>query len=371
MDSSRFDPSAISLGANFWPPPPFPDEPSKGNLLWAPPPPSQEAAAQASGFTKVGLAQLRPDLFGHLVAPEPNPQTSANDARLRPDRPQPYNAWTLPDGEAVIWDDKVEGPNVVYHHGSLGGVAGVFVDNPSDPDRVQSVFTPSGLDPTKGYGFSLSPEIGPAGEPYYDQTVWQSGPHQAVLRVDAHGRPIKALLRDTGEVHEAAISPFDVLGPIGPNLAVKGVQVGLRPIAEILGTRFGSAIGQATVDDATEAATEAVIQRGGAHALVRKHLRGIPDYESHHVLAQAISPISKPKGPAIAMLKEDHLNTPSWGSGDEATAYRQRQAGLLQLEDYEGAIQMELDAIRSRFGAKYDRAIEQMLEYARQEGWVK
>jgi len=39
--------------------------------------------------------------------------------------------------------------------------------------------------------------------------------------------------------------------------------------------------------------------------------------------------------------------------------------------DYEGAIQIDIDAIRSEFGAKYDRAIEQMLKYAGQQGWVK
>jgi len=236
---------------------------------------------------------------------------------------QPVDQWTLPNGQVAVWQDTIQGPNAVYHHGSLGGVAGVFVDNTSDPDDYQSVFTPTGIDPTTAYGFGPAPQVGPAGERYYDKVVWSSGPREAVLRVDANGEPIKAFGLETGQAHEAEISPFDVVGA-APDLVADAAGVGLRPLAKGLFARLGSVFAR----DGAEEFTEPVVQLGGAHGRIQG---AIPDYEAHHLIGKNINPIRPSRGASIAMLKEDHKKTLSWGSergnGVSKNAGRVNRAG--------------------------------------------
>ena len=199
-------------------------------------------------------------------------------------------------------DDTVQAPNLVYHHGSVGGAPGVFVDNPSDPSDYQSVFTPSGLDPTQSYSFGLSPKIGPSGERYYDKVVWQAGPRQAVLQVDRQGRPIKAFAQDTGEANEAAISPFDFFGPAEAELVADGLssvgKVVLRPLTEAIGDAVAKVGLRGASEELLDGAAEPAFQLGGAHSDVR----GVPGYEAHHMPADSVSSIPTGEGPAIAML---------------------------------------------------------------------
>lgn len=101
------------------------------------------------------------------------------------------------------------------------------------------------------------------------------------------------------------------------------------------------------------------IQMGGPHRLVR----GIPGYNSHHIVANSVSPIPKNRGLAIGMSEADHANTVSYGSSAAAKQFRARQKELIEAGDHESAHRMGIDDIKSSNGGKYDRAIEQLDNY--------
>ena len=61
----------------------------------------------------------------------------------------------------------------------------------------------------------------------------------------------------------------------------------------------------------------------------------------------------------------DHRRTESYGNGKKAVEYRAKQRKLLEEGRLMEAIQMDVDDIRAKFGHKYDKAIEEMLNYAR------
>ena len=86
-------------------------------------------------------------------------------------------------------------------------------------------------------------------------------------------------------------------------------------------------------------------------------------YEIHHMPANNINGLETNDGPAIRMDKEDHRETASCGNSKEAREYRAEQARLIESGDFEGAMQMDIDDIHSKFGDKYDEAIEQAVEY--------
>ncbi|PST26168.1 hypothetical protein C7U60_03795 [Mesorhizobium plurifarium] len=90
--------------------------------------------------------------------------------------------------------------------------------------------------------------------------------------------------------------------------------------------------------------------------------------DSHHCPAKKCyegAPISTADGPAIKMDANDHKRTRSYGSGEEAQEFRARQKALLLEGKLMEAIQMDIDDIRSIAGSKYDKAIAEMLDYAR------
>jgi hypothetical protein len=296
----------------------------------------------------------------------PPPDASAGSA---PAKSQLYNTWTLPDGQVVRQYDSVEGPNVVYHHGDLAGAPGVYVDDPANPDRPSTVFTRTGPGvATLDHGFSLSPEVGPGGAPDYDKVVWQDGGRQGVLRVDAQGSPVKAFVLDAGEAHDAP-SPTDFIGPAEIKLPLDwALATAGKAGAPVLLKGLGAKLATSTVigkgeEAAAEGLEAPLIQLGGAH----REVKGLAGYESHHMLARSVSPLSTNDGPAIAMRPADHQDTASWGSAGEE--YRREQARLIQNGDFRGAIQMDIDDIRSKFGVKYDDAIRQMLEYVEEQGF--
>ncbi len=104
---------------------------------------------------------------------------------------------------------------------------------------------------------------------------------------------------------------------------------------------------------------------GGAHRDTSKPVNDKLD--SHHCPAQSCytgAPISSKDGPAIKMDPKDHRNTASYGSSDEAVAYRAQQEKLLGEGKLKEAIDMDVIDIKSKFGNRYDDAIREMLEYA-------
>ena len=104
------------------------------------------------------------------------------------------------------------------------------------------------------------------------------------------------------------------------------------------------------------------IKDGGSYKDVKKHSDG-KTHEVHHIPSDEASPIKTSDGPAIKMEKEDHQKTASWGNSLEAREYRAAQKDLIDAGDFRGALQMDIDDIKDKFGNKYDKAIEQCLAY--------
>lgn len=82
--------------------------------------------------------------------------------------------------------------------------------------------------------------------------------------------------------------------------------------------------------------------------------------EINHIPANSSSPLSKYSGPSIRMDYADHRAIYSTGSSLASKAWRMRQKELIDAGDFRGAIQMDVDDIRARFGNKYDGAIAEM-----------
>ncbi|WP_434560935.1 hemagglutinin repeat-containing protein [Pseudomonas sp. Z4-20] len=105
---------------------------------------------------------------------------------------------------------------------------------------------------------------------------------------------------------------------------------------------------------------------GGAHRDTSKPVND--NLDSHHCPARSCytdAPISSVDGPAIKMDPNDHKFTASNGNSDAAKSYRAQQEELLKQGKLDEAIKMDVDDIRSKFGDKYDAAIEQMLKYSK------
>lgn len=114
-----------------------------------------------------------------------------------------------------------------------------------------------------------------------------------------------------------------------------------------------SADSQATTNAGTK-------PRGGAYNEVKT-----PGTHAHHIPSNDASPYAKDKGPSISMDPTDHRKTASYGNSAEARAYRAKQEELIKQGKFDEAQKMDIDDIRSKFGAKYDQEIEEMLEYTK------
>ncbi len=97
---------------------------------------------------------------------------------------------------------------------------------------------------------------------------------------------------------------------------------------------------------------------GGAYSDVKAK-----GHHAHHMPANDASPLPKEQGPAIKMDPKDHRKTASYGNSKEARAHREKQRELIEQGKFKDAQKMDIDDIKSKFGSKYDKQIEEMLEY--------
>ncbi|MBZ0136445.1 MAG: HINT domain-containing protein [Planctomycetes bacterium] len=106
--------------------------------------------------------------------------------------------------------------------------------------------------------------------------------------------------------------------------------------------------------------------RGGAFRDLAKSGR----IHRHHLPAnKAIHVTTRGEGPAIQMLKSDHINTSSYGSPD----YVQRIEKLLNKDQWRKAFAMEIRDVRrvareSANPRRYNSAIREMMAYSRKLG---
>ena len=113
--------------------------------------------------------------------------------------------------------------------------------------------------------------------------------------------------------------------------------------------------------------------KGGSYKSINgsgdgSHCHEMPSNEAYN----KANNIDNPKRdilPSIKMDAKDHMQTASWGSSNNAVEYRAEQAKLIAGGNMKAAIQKDIDDITSKFGTKYNDAIEQMLEYAKEMGW--
>lgn len=105
--------------------------------------------------------------------------------------------------------------------------------------------------------------------------------------------------------------------------------------------------------------------QGGSYKNMRNNVEryDLKDKEVHHMPAASVSKLERAEGPAIIMDKEDHRLTASYGNSREAQEYRAAQAEKINNGDFEGAYQMDVDDLHSKFGDKYDAQIEANSKY--------
>ena len=121
-------------------------------------------------------------------------------------------------------------------------------------------------------------------------------------------------------------------------------------------------------EGAESAVGEMAARKGGSYAECRKV--SLEGEEVHHMPAKSASNLEVNDGPAIRMDAADHRQTASCGNSIEAREYREIQRGLIEEGKFREAIQMDIDDIRMHFGDKYDDAIEEMLSYAAERGYI-
>ncbi len=90
----------------------------------------------------------------------------------------------------------------------------------------------------------------------------------------------------------------------------------------------------------------------------------------HHCPADSINGLTTYSGPAIRMLTDDHKQTASYGSSTSARNYRASQKALIDDGNFDEAMQMDIDDIRDNFGTKYNKAIDEMIEYAEDKNYI-
>ncbi|NAO98519.1 hypothetical protein FRY77_21210 [Halomonas sp. MG34] len=123
----------------------------------------------------------------------------------------------------------------------------------------------------------------------------------------------------------------------------------------------------------TESST--VTYRGGPHSQTRKPVGD--GLDSHHLPPDSVSPIPRERGPAIQMDPMDHRATSSHGiQGLSGAEYRAEVGQLIQEGRMRDAMALEIRDVRraaydvSGNRMKYNRAVQEMLEYSRNNGLI-
>jgi hypothetical protein len=93
--------------------------------------------------------------------------------------------------------------------------------------------------------------------------------------------------------------------------------------------------------------------------------------ERHHIPADSVSPLSRARGPAIQMESADHAMTSSYGNSAAARAFRDNIQQLIGQGKWREAAATEIRDVRRVAGAKYNEAVQEMLEYMRSIGLIE
>lgn len=114
------------------------------------------------------------------------------------------------------------------------------------------------------------------------------------------------------------------------------------------------------------------IYSGGRHNTLQKGGNACsPERESHHMPSDKAysrlngGKVGKGTKPAIQMDAKDHALTASYGYTLESIAYQEQQKALIRLGQYKLAMMRDIADIRVKFGSKYDKAIGEMIIWAK------
>ena len=212
----------------------------------------------------------------------------------------------------------------------------------------------------------------PTGKFVWDAISLAAGVVSLVADIKA-GNVKGAIIDSLAIVADAAALALPII-PGGAGAAVKAVR-GVGAVADVAGGIVSVQDGLAN-GNYVEAAMGAVQTVAGVGQLSKTLSAGskvplggaysdVPANggERHHMPADSVSPLSKEKGPIINMSSADHKKTASWGRSKAAQEYRARQRELINAGDFMGAQQMDIDDIHSKFGNKYNKAINEMRDY--------
>ncbi|WP_406567254.1 RHS repeat domain-containing protein [Chryseobacterium kimseyorum] len=116
------------------------------------------------------------------------------------------------------------------------------------------------------------------------------------------------------------------------------------------------------------------LQSGGGYGPTRKANRGLGG-EVNHMPANAASQaggsgISHYKGPATMMDNADHFQTASWGNRTTANQWRSVQEDLISRGKFGKAMEMDIRDVKRKFGNKYDVGMHEMIDYAKNKGYI-
>lgn len=102
--------------------------------------------------------------------------------------------------------------------------------------------------------------------------------------------------------------------------------------------------------------------------------------QRHHILSSYVikknpdgklpAGMNRNNAPAIQMTPADHRQTLSWGNKKSAREYREKQAQLVREGKIDEVFRMEISSTREKFGNKYDDALTEMVQDAKNRGFI-
>jgi len=189
------------------------------------------------------------------------------------------------------------------------------------------------------------------------------------IKIKVQGAPVFTMAEAASQTGRAAVTlTGPKLGPLaavamakvveqeGKRQGASGSDNSEKPVTESESSPGGDGSGPKEAEPPTGVAKA----KGGAHEDLPIK---VGEEQRHHMPADSVSPLSTKRGPCIVMSCEDHQLTADWGSSSEAQAQRQAQRELIEQGRFKEAQQMSIDDVRSKFGEKYNEAIEQMEDY--------
>lgn len=254
----------------------------------------------------------------------------------------------------------VNAPKTPVTKGS-SGIATATVPNVCKMPGPPAPFVPTPL-----------PNIGQSGKSPdgYSTTVKIEG-NAVAIRGASFGSSGDVASKGTGGgiVSSNVEGPTKFIGPGSLNVQIEGKNVHLLgdPMMNNCGPG-GSPANAATLTGLLQAPEPMLAPDapcGGPHSQTSTPTND--GYDSHHTPAKDTykhTALDKKDGPAIKMDPADHKMTASFGSGDEAKAYRAKQKDLIDQGKFAEARQMDIEDIKSKFPGKYDHCLEEMETYA-------